>query len=272
MKKIDNLISAFALTCLVAGCSKNEISFPAPAPGETPKKLLDSIVWNDIHETTYFKYRADSLPDKILYGFPVTKDTVSFKYTGNQIVQVTSSLSQRASDYQYNAAGKIAVITMHAITGVGTSFILEFSYDTSGRPVLLDYFLKNERGIQLQYTADYQYSTAGILQKVTQTTPGGIVITHAVETYSDECNFSPWAFIDPVITTENMAIYNLPVLQTMNRLPSEITTTFIDRVEYIKRNQFTIQSGRIDKLNVVVEFPTSPVLNYQTGVDFFYHQ
>jgi hypothetical protein len=272
MKKIYSLVLAVALICLVAGCSKNKIPLPAPAPVETPKNLLDSIVWNDIHETTYFKYRADSLPDKILYGFPVTKDTVSFKYTGNQLTQITSSRSQRASDYQYNAAGKIAVITMHAITGLSTSFILEFSYDNAGKPVLLDYFLKNERGIQLQYSATYQYSTAGLLEKVTQTTPGGIVITHAVEAYSDECTFTPWAFIDPVTTTENMAIYNLPVLQTMNKLPGIITTTFINRVEYIKRNQFTIQNDRIDKMVTVVEFPASPALDYQTRLNFFYHQ
>lgn len=272
MKKVYELLSAVVLTCFVAACSKNKISFPAPASAETSQNLLDSIVWNDIQETTYFKYRADSLPDKILYGFPVTKDTVSFKYTGKQIAQITSSRSQRASDYQYNAAGKIVVITMHAITGIGTSFILEFSYDTAGRPLLLDYFLKNERGIQLQYAAAYQYSTAGLLQKVTQTTPGGIVITHEIEAYSDVCDFTPWAFIDPVITTEYMAIYNLPVLQTMDKLPAKITTTFIGSVESIKRNQFTIQNGRIDKLIAAVEFPASPALNYQTSVNYFYHQ
>ncbi|MBC7936685.1 MAG: hypothetical protein H7Y86_15145 [Rhizobacter sp.] len=271
MKTIYNATCAVSMILLLVACSKKEIYSPAPDSGDTAVNLLDSIVWTDLQETTYFKYRTDSTPDKIFYGFPVVKDTVSFSYTGNRVSQITSSRSRRASDYRYNAVGKITDITIHPASGSGTSYILEFSYNGAGRPILLDYFLKNEAGKHLQYHSLYNYNAAGLLEKITQQTPGGIIITHVIEAWSDKCNFNPWAFIDPVTITETMTIYNLPVLQTMDKLPVKVTTTFTGSVESVKRREFIIQNERIDKMLALWEYPGSPSFNYQTRVNFFYH-
>ncbi|MBC7935866.1 MAG: hypothetical protein H7Y86_11000 [Rhizobacter sp.] len=267
MKNLCYLLCAFFVLGLWS-CSKPVT--PSPPGGGTTSYVLDSMVWKNIPQTTYFTYRADKLQDKAVSVYHSLRDTVSFEYNGQQISRIVSSRSRRTSNYAYHPSGKIASINLSGVGGIGSHYIFEFDYSAAGKLKTLNYFLQNEAGKKLQYACTYAYNTDGLVAAVTFVAPTGSTLTYTVEAYTPECNFNPWAFISPVELTEGFAIYNLPLLQDMKRLPAKITKR-ITGIESIEHVTATVQNNNLDKMISAFEYPGSPASNFQYEVNFFYH-
>ena len=258
-------------TLLLPGCSKDHEPVPAPPPAPIPQAagpLLDSMVWNQFATTTYFAYRPDSLQDKITTISPNVSDTIRFTYNGRQLSHITNNRLNRSSDYFYDAAGRITLITMNDYGGTG-HFRFAYGYDGAGRVNSLIYSLEKGTVTEKLYTATYQYDASGLLSKVNGLTPDGSVITLTIDAYTEECNFNPWLFAEPVDPSEVLEIDNLPFLQTLKRLPAKITKTSTS-VKFIRQLTTTLQDHNLSTMVTARDFPLNPTLNYQTEINFFY--
>ena len=284
MQKSFPLSRLIPFILLLTACSKHHDT-PAPLPSppvntppvNTPqiaKPLLDSMVWHNLvgPTTTYFAYRPDSLQDKITTVDPFVSDTVRFEYLRRQITHITNNRLNRHSDYTYNASGKIIVITISGFSGLDGNFRFEYGYDVRGRLNTLAYYLERGTVKQLESICAYEYAANGLLSKISGFTPDGLNITYTIDAYTDECNFNPWTFVDPIDLSEGFEIYNLPLLQTLTRLPAKITKTVTGGSDggFTKQLTATLQGGNLARAITLTQFPSVPTSNYQIDVELFY--
>ena len=271
MQKLLIICCIISNAILLSGCSKEHEPFPAPPPVPTPQgagPLLDSMVWSQLATTTYFAYRADSLQDKITTVSSYVSDTVRFTYNGRQLSHITNNRLNRSSDYFYNAAGKITLITMSDYGGNG-HFRFAYGYDGAGRVNSLVYSLEQGTVTEKLYTATYQYDASGFLSAVNGLTEDGTIVTLTIDGYTEECNFNPWLFAGPVDPSEVLEIDNLPFLQTLKRLPAKITKTATN-AKFIRQLTTTLQDHNLSRMVTARDFPLNPTLNYQAEVNLFY--
>lgn len=281
MQKSSPFSRLIPFIIVLSACSKHHDT-PAPAPAPVPpvtkpqvaKPLLDSIVWKNLATTTYFAYRADSLQDKITTVSSYVSDTVRFEYSRRQITHIANNRLGRYSDYVYDAAGKIITITISGFSGLDGHFRFEYGYDVRGRLNTLAYYLEKGTDKRLESICAYEYGVNGLLSKITGLTPDGQNITYTIDAYTDECNFNPWTFIDPVDLSEGFEIYNLPLLQTLTRLPSKITKTITGGSDggFTKQLTATLQDNNLSRAITVTQYPGTPTNNYQFDVELFYRK
>ncbi|MBC7851228.1 MAG: hypothetical protein H7Y31_15905 [Chitinophagaceae bacterium] len=256
---------------ILSACSKRCDPLPDDENPSGKNSLLDSIQWKELKQTTSFHYRSDSLQDKIIYGVHTVKDTVVFTYNGKRISTISSFRQQRIAEYQYNIGGRVASIIIHTQSGTGPKINFKFTYDAAGKPAVLDYFFSRGAVILEQLLFTYEYDAAGLLAKVYAKTPGGHEVSYLIEGYAPKCDFNPWAFIEPINVTENIPIYNLPMLQTLNRLPTKITR--IDGgSDEIQRHAISIDKERVARVISDFEYPFIPPTTHRLETNFFYRQ
>jgi hypothetical protein len=271
MQKLLAACGIIACFWALSGCSKDHEPTPVP-PVKTPRATgprLDSMVWNNLATTTYFSYRPDSLQDKITTVSTYVSDTVRFTYNGRQLSHITNNRLQRSSDYFYNAAGQITLVTMDEYSGTG-HFRFAYGYNGAGQLNSLAISLDKAGTTEQLYSCSYVYDTNGLLSKVNGMSPDGSTVTLTIDGYTDECNFNPWILAEPVDPSEVVEIDNLPFLQSTKRLPVKITKTGNNGI--IRRQlTATIKDHNLSKAVIGREFSGSPASNFQTDVDFFYH-
>jgi YD repeat-containing protein len=279
MQKSAPLRRVIPFIIMLSACSKHHDT-PAPVPTppvnnpQSAKPLLDSMVWHNLVApvTTYFAYRPDSLQDKITTVDPFVSDTVRFEYYRRQVTHITNNRLNRSSDYEYDPAGKIIAITITGFEGTQGLFRFEYGYDVKGRVSTQAYYLVKGTDKRLESIVAYEYDGHGLLSKISGITPDGLNITYTIDAYTEECNFNPWTFIDPVDLSEGMEIYNLPVLQSLTRLPSKITKTITGGSDggFTKQLTATLQGGNLARAITLTQYPTVPTSNYQVDVELFY--
>ena len=264
---------AIILLLMPGGCSKPNTPVP-DLPGKPPVNtpgmthpLLDSMVYNQLATTVYFAYRPDSLQDSITTVSSYVSDTDRFVYNGRQLSRIYNQRLGRSTEYTYNAAGKIATTTIVGYADGDYQF--EYAYDAAGKLKTLTYFLAKPTNKRLLGTYTYAYDGTGLLTKIKGSTTDGHSITTTIDAYSDECNFNPWAFIEPSDVNEMAEIYNLALMQDLKRLPVKITRTYSN--EGVSRHfTTTIQDHNLSKMVMREEFSARPQNNFQFNVDFFY--
>jgi hypothetical protein len=276
---MQKLVIGFPLIPFIlvfGGCSKHNTPTPSPTPSqdaaETARPFLDSMVWNNLATTTYFSYRTDSLQDKITTVSSNVNDTARFEYKGRQISHISNLRLNRSSDYIYDIAGRISVITISGYAGMNDQhFRFQYGYDGKGRLSELAYYLEKATHKKLQYSCEYDYDTRGLLSKVKGKTADGRKILYTIDSYTDECNFNPWVFVEPVDPTEGFEIYNLPLLQQITRLPGKMTKTVTgDNGSFSRQLSATLQGENLSRAVTIVQYPSAPSSNYQFDVELFY--
>lgn len=266
MKKV--IIVLCCITALGA-CSKKDHPTP-PVNPTAGKPLLDSMVWNGISTTTYFTYRPDSLQDKIITVSSYVSDTSRFEYKGRQISQVTNLRRNRASKYLYNSAGQITSFNFNGYNTVDGDLLYEFEYDPAGRVRQLTYSIQ-KAGTSNQWIATYTYAYNGdgLLSQIKGTNVSNTQITFDISSYSEECNFNPWAFIDPTDPSESFPIYNLPVMQTLKRLPLNIKVAYTGN-EYDIQTTATLTDHNLVRWVRSTVFIDDPANVFKDDIQFFY--
>jgi hypothetical protein len=216
MQKLS--VVSWFISCIVilSACSKHGAPTPTPVPPvnipRIARPLLDSMVWKQYATTAYFAYRADSLQDKITTVSPGVSDTVHFEYNGRQISRIYNLRLNRESDYVYDAAGKIVLISMTGYANLAEHYVYEYGYDATGRLSSNSYSVQTGADKQLITSSTYEYDANGLPSKIKGTTPEGVSFAYTIDTYTEECNFNPWVFIEELDPAEGFEIYNLPDL------------------------------------------------------------
>lgn len=271
LQKSLALCGIFAGLLVFYGCSKDHEPSPVTPPVTTPQatgSLADSMVWNNLSTTTYFSYRPDSLQDKITTISSYVRDTVRFTYNGRQLTHIANNRLNRYSDYFYNPAGQITLVTMNDYSGTG-QFRFAYGYDAAGRVNSLTYSADMGSDIIQLYSYTYQYDNNGLLSKVHGISKDGLTVTVTVDAYTDECQFNPWILAEPIDPSEVVEIDNLPLLQSLKRLPARVTKTTSNGT--LKRQlTATIKNHNLTKAVITREFSATPANNFQTDIDFFY--
>lgn len=259
------------LCCITAwaACSKKDHPIPPVTPS-AGKPLLDSMVWKGIATTTYFTYRPDSLQDKVITASSYVSDTSRFEYNGRQISHITNLRRNRSSEYFYNTAGKITAITNNGYNPTDGGFRYEFEYDPAGRVHQLTYFIqKTGANNEWVSTYTYEYNSDGLLSHIKGITVYNTQLTFDISSYTGECNFNPWAFIEPTDPSSTFPIYNLPVLQTLKRMPATIKVTYPGNA-YDVQTTSTITDHNLSGLVRSTVFEDDPANIFKDDIQLFY--
>jgi YD repeat-containing protein len=262
----------FLLAFSLSGCEKDE-----PAPNEQndePGKhyRLKSINYETFNATGTYFYNNDSTLKQIYFTHNNGSYSMDFTFQSEKVSTVAISNSLYKSSFQYNDAGRVISIHHASKDGSRTGHRYVFSYHADGRVKEMKYYDGSEAGDKLIYTNTYEYNSGGQLEKVVSVHNQNTII-FAIESYSEQCSFNPWTFID-INLSELYQIYNYPVLSMMKSLPKKITQTNViggtSRVVKIYETQYTITAQRLIKSVASIFYPENPQYNSSSVVSYQY--
>ena len=259
----------------IAHCKKETSPADEPQEEHVPQFLLKTVNYNTFNARADFTYHADSTLKQIAYsGLSGGGYQTDFEYENGRIKSISASNSLYTNFYYYDNAGRITTV-FHGLYGQeerGHKF--DYTYNSNGSVKQMKYYDRNEAGDQLKYTNTYSYNAQGVLQSV-EAVNGSNKIIFTIESYSDECSFNPWTFINTGLT-QFYEIYNYPVLRSLKRLPNKITQTNVNNggtpvITAVFEINFTITNQKLEKAVTTVSYPGNPGSNTRSEAAFYYY-
>lgn len=253
---------------IATSCSSDPPVIPNPTYA-----LLRSTLWLEGNAKTEYTYNPDSSIQKITAFGPRAPIETAFSYSNGRLGSIKTDHTTLA--FEYNQTGKISrtVKSSEIFTSVQ---VMEFTYASGGKLTKLEYFIKNEAGMTLQWKNTYSYNTRGELSEVLSETATGTLL-HVIEAYSPTMVYQPWAFFDYFTLNVMFPIYNLPAIEAMpkGKLPSRLVRKYKDtngswRVDAIYTTDYALFQNKLVKTTAKVEYPDFPEGNSTSQNEFLY--
>ncbi|WP_295129375.1 hypothetical protein [uncultured Chitinophaga sp.] len=267
------LKAACLLVLTITSCKKEEGQTPSkPHPVQTaPQFLLKKIEYKS-GINGWLTYNTDSSIKTIIYENGSAGQETFFDYQDKKLVKTGYVGSLHTTLYTYDNNNRVIKMHIKQVETIpGTSYSLEYTYNSKGQVAEQKFYVINEAGTKHRGTSTYQYNAQNLITRVV-TLDGQHKYTWDIEAYSDEYSVSPWVFVNTYLS-EFYAIYNYPVISSMNRLPAKLRRTAqlnggTPKVDRIDQQKYEITGKKINKLIAIVDFPGHPEL-HATDTAFF---
>ncbi|RYY63039.1 MAG: hypothetical protein EOO05_00385 [Chitinophagaceae bacterium] len=246
---------------LFSSCMKSSDVQDAPPPEtNVPTGALARLEW-DNGLTGYFDYNTDNSLKTIQYNLGGSTGKTMFEWSGSRMTSISDDRSLYKNVYTYGPDNKLVKVENVQKSGGASVFLLEYTYNAQGLVDSMKYFATNNGTKVLKTRSGYTYGAGSRLTEVV-TESGNNLVKSVVDTWSPELSFIPQMYVD-VTLSENYDVYNLPVLEQQDMLPTKITRMVktgsgnytTDKVQEI---QFTLSGTRVTNTRTTVTFPNVP--------------
>lgn len=219
---MNRLSCLLLVVAALSACKRNRIP-----PPESPNTLLKSIEWkNGARENWH--YDANGNLEWTKGVSPASTGIQRDFLYHDRTLGLVQKPSIKEDTFYFNSAGRITRIEEYdmGLRDAGGDR-LDFVYDGHGKVIQMDYGKYAGDGYTQLSVSRYNWSDKGLLLQIA-TQPAGNAETYVFDLEPDDKGyiFSPWAFIHRyLLVTSQYEIWNLPVLQCMDRLPKRIVWT-----------------------------------------------